>query len=364
MTHKFVIFLPPLPEAPALWCTVSNEGNVLQTGILNADEVVPYTDVETIAVVPATDVAIRWLKPVKGSRAQIKAAALWQMADAVGHDLSDSLVVVGELDDRGEMPVCAVSRSLLLAWNAWLDGAGVKTARIIPDALCVPRPDEGQVAVIPCANGDVLLRGQGLSVRIQPELVDALVGERNPLDFTEEQGLSLLAVGAASTKFELGEDRRSYREAGRFKRLAVLLAAALLVSPFALIGAEIARNELDTMRALDEASALAVAYSPDAAGQADPLSYFEKAMAERPPEGGHVRSLAALAMSLESQQGSVVREIEASTSELRGVLQLSEVQQVQPLQTALDTLGYSLQDCVPVAEDNAFTCRFSIRAVQ
>ena len=363
MSLRRIIFLPPLATLAAPWRIVDTEGLVVQSGVLEPDGTLPDADMPTVALVSGTDVAVRWLILPKGSVAQVRAAARWQMGDVLAQDLSTSVIATGPQDAQGRTAVVAVSEALMAGWQTWLSGAGLSPEHIVPDCLCI-QPDGGEAVVVPTMGADVVVVAEGLSATVQPELVELVLAGRQARHLSVEEGEAALLRGAAMPVLNLLDGLAPMtKSAGKAWRRVAVLAACVLVSPLVLMLAQTVRDDMKTRSAMDQGRGVAVALMPDVATADDPLAVAEERLSQMAPAGGHVRTVSALFEVLEPMSGAGISEVNAVGHELRATVRLPDQAAVDALREGLLQKGLSMTACDPVSEDGAVVCTLSAEAL-
>lgn len=359
MTARLVLFVPRHADVSAPWRLVSGAGQILQRGMIDADQTLPF-DHPVTAVVPGTEVAVRWFELPRGGAAQLATAARWEMAEHLGHDLDGDVVSVGARSTGGLVPVAAVARPLLETWRNWIDGLNAEQVRIIPDQLCLLAAGELTLkAMLP--DGNLVLAGQGMNLTVSPDLADALADDARSVKIDDADVLDRLAVGSLSAPVDLAASgpvpaRRSWRRAS-------VLAALVIISPLILIGAEIVRDSLRTRGYQKEARAQAVAFMADAANAPDPLARVEQALDQMPTKGGQVGLLSRMTTAMEKVPGTHLAEVDGAGRQIRGLMVLPSAEAVEELRDALAGQALSLQRCDLSQEDGQTLCAFEIEGV-
>lgn len=359
MNEKSIVFLPGATEQAAPWRKLSADGYVIGKGELVSDFVGAATG-EWVVVVPAEDVAVRWLTLQQGNTAQQVAAARWQMAEQLGHDLVDDEVVVGRKGPDGATPVAVVRRSLVLAWRSWAEDAGLNVVSVVPAQLCAPF-DEGRLHAVPSLSGDIILSAERLSVSADPDLASDLIGDQ-AVDWTPaERALDVLALGAVSSPLNLIAHTVS-RDGWTvgWKPLAAL-ALVFCLSPVWVGLADVAHNTWMQGRADKAAKAQAVAYFSDLSGQSDALEQAERRLSLQPPMGSYPKALAALAGVIEAGSGTLT-EVTGANGELRGILRLVQPEDSERIRNEMLRYGVDFTGCEPVSENGQTVCAFVIGA--
>lgn len=362
MNAKTIVFLPAAAGMAANWRRLSGDDHVLERGLLPPDTTLEMA-ADWIAVAPAEDVAVRWLTLPKGTPLQQVAAARWQMSELLGHDLLDDEVVLGQISLSGRAPVAVVRRSLLSAWQSWIEGAGLNVASLVPAQLCVPF--EGDAIHALCTETDsVIVSADGLAVIVAREWVETIT-EGRPVHWTEQdQALDTLAYGAISCPLNLlSSATPNGRKTAGWKQISAL-AALLALSP-AWVGLfHIAHDKWTENKAYNAAKAQAVSFMPDLARQDDALEQAERRLSDQPPLGSYAKTIAALTTVIESKPGSTMAEVAGTGGEVRGVMRLRSNEDIAAIRDGLLRYGLDFRDCDPVSEDGQSVCAFIIGAAR
>jgi len=359
MNEKSIVFLPGTAGQAAPWRKLSADGYVIGKGEL-ASDFVGTASGEWVVVVPAEDIAVRWLVLPQGNTAQQVTAARWQMAEQLGHDLVDDEVVVGRKGPDGATPVAVVRRSLVSAWRSWAEDAGLNVVSVVPAQLCVPF-DEGRLHAVPSLSGNIILSAKGLSVSAEPDLANDLIGDQQ-VDWTPaDQALDVLAVGAISSPLNLISHTGSSNDWTVGRKTLAALALVFCLSPVWVGLADVAHNIWMQGQADKAAKAQAVAYFSDLSGQSDALEQAQRRLSLQPPLGSYTKALAALSGVVEAGSGTLT-EVTGANGELRGVMRLGSPEDLARIRQEMLRYGVDFTDCEPVSENGQTVCAFVIGA--
>lgn len=358
MSITRIVFLPPLATMPANWCSVDAQGAVLQRGVIDAGEAGTFDDCPVVAVVPGTDVSLRWLDLPKGRPAQIKASVRWQLGQVLALD-DDTSIAIGTDGADGRTLCAAVATRRLEAWRDWLAASGMEPVTIVPDCACLPIPEDGFVVAGSMMTGDVMAVGPAVCVSAQADVVDMFLEGHRVTMLDPQSACEAIVRGALIPAINLRQDRPA-KPAVSGRKWIKGLAAAVVASPILVVMAQGLNSDLQAHGAMSKARAVATSLLPAAAAQDDPVTYVEARLRDTPPAGGHVLPLAALVAALEVTQGTSLQEVEAVGGEMKGVLVLSDEAAPQTLRERLANSGWGLNTCEPVFEDGRLVCSFSI----
>ncbi|MDG2531395.1 type II secretion system protein GspL [Caulobacter endophyticus] len=225
-------------------------------------------------VLPGARAVSRWLDLPGGSLAQARAAAAFQVGDAVATGAEGLHLAVGERDAEGRALVVWIDREVLRSALETARARGVEVTGAAPDYLFLPDDAEGRTVL--AAFGERLgVRAEGLAFGVEPELASIVVGDRPHRYIPASELDAWLLASATRPAVDLLQGQFAPRTQGpvlRWKRLAVL-AAVVVVSPLVLLLAQVAKDGL-AARALEARNrTLAVRLVPQAARYGDPARF-------------------------------------------------------------------------------------------
>lgn len=281
MTEIRLVFLSPERGEPSPFLIVRDTGGIVARGTL-APGATPLP-VRTVLVVPGTDVLIRWIELPACTPAQASAAAILMLKNEIAVPRESVHLALGAPDKDGWRPMGIVDRSVMQRFIDRAGDIGIAPDAIVPDAMMLTYPGDDTVLAAIC-DGRIIARGKRLAFSTEPELAGLLIG-KHPMRVIEraEEIEILFAAAARHPAIDLLQRDFARGRPGSFKardfRRAALLAAALLLSPFALWTAQAVSSHAlaRSLEARAEASARAI---PGAQGAADPISYVRGRLAE------------------------------------------------------------------------------------
>lgn len=301
-----LILIPALAHEPAPFLVI-RDGVPTERGMLTPDPAVPPEPMRTVAIVPGTDVTVRWLDLPVGGAAQQRAAALWLLKSELATSTDRMVVALGSGASAGAPRLVAVtSTALLQAWTDYLEALGVRADTLIPDALTLPEPAADDALVSVAFGAHTALRGRGFAASVQPDLLDLVAGSRRIEPVIEPADVERALIDAAlsppvnllsARENAQGRDQRQWRRAGG-------LAAALLISPLVVMAAGAARDDLAARTDIDRAHAEIARALPDLERESDPVAALQRRMRAAPPPGGVVGATAGLFAAVESVEGA------------------------------------------------------------
>ncbi len=268
MNRLIILFADPERPPEVL---EAQDGEVLRYDVLRDHEADSWSPMRTLLVVPGADVTARWLDLPAASDAQARSAAGFMLEESLAGAPERHHIAVGPRTDGPRLT--AVVDALRL--QGWLDRAavlGIAPDIVTPDHLILPVPEDDRLIGVRFGP-QLSVRGYGLALSGEPDLLAVVLGERTPTPANPLDSAALLARGADAPAINLlqgafapGGERS---EAGSWKRAAAL-AALLLVSPLLIAGAHIARNTGAALGLEDRADRRAIAMAPSLRGQKDP----------------------------------------------------------------------------------------------
>jgi len=242
-----LVFLHDHADGSAPSITFDDEGRVIARAVLRSDAETPPALTRDVIVVPGVDVVVHVVALPMRSERQARAAAAILLEDQMASSTDAVHLALGPMASEGQRWVAVVSQKRMKAWLDQAARLGVQPAAVVPTYALLPELPDGVVAVATILPTELSLRGRGIAAAVEPELYAAIVGERptQRIDDAAERE-QMLAIGAAAPAFDLLQGAfalNAGRGAGpRDFRRAAILAAVLLVSPFFLWGAQIARD--------------------------------------------------------------------------------------------------------------------------
>lgn len=306
MKSTRLILIPCLGCEPAPYLVIT-DGGVQERGLLHLDAVERPEPMRTVAIAPGSEVTIRWLDLPPGGLVQQRAAALWMLKDSLAAPADRLAVALGPVPAAGQPRLVAVvSLSLLRAWTDYLDALGVQADVIVPDALTVPEPEEGDRLNAVVFGPAMALRGRGFAASVQPDLIDLLAGAR-PVDTIGDPDAverSLIDAALSPPVNLLSTQDRARGVSRRGWALASALAGLLLISPVVLVAAAAARDDTHARADAELARAEIARVAPDLAARPDPVEALRQRVRATPPPGGVIGATAALFSAVEGVEGA------------------------------------------------------------
>lgn len=340
---------------PSPWLIVDAAGHVLQRGQLAPGERLEGEPVGVVLIVPGSDVLVRWLDLPRKAEAQVAAAALWTLKDALAVEPDRMTVALGPQPVEGEARlVAAAARPLVEAWTAWVENAGGKVDVILPDSLATPEPardDDGRLTAVRFGERTAL-RGIGFAFSGEAELAELVAEGRviEPIADPEAVERALIAAALRPPVNLAGRRRPPPASPGRWRRAAVLATAAAL-SPLILIVAQAGRDEIQARRLDAQARASARAALPDLSSTADPAAEIARRLSEAPPPGGTAAAAARLFAALERVDGAELDSLTLDGGVLRATVTYANASDIDALLQAGASQGLALT-AQSTVEDN------------
>lgn len=227
-----------------------------------------------VLVLPGADAVSRWLDLPAGSPAQARAAAAFQIDEAVASGAEGLHLAVGERDAEGRALVVWIDRETLRSGLEAARVRGVEVLGAVPDYLLLPDDAEGRTVL--AAFGERLgVRAQGVAFGVEPELASVVVGDRSHRYIPASELDAWLLAGAERPVVNLLQGQFAPRREGpalRWKRLGVLVgivALSAVVLPLVQIG----KNSLEARAIERRNEAAAIELAPQSARYADPAQF-------------------------------------------------------------------------------------------
>jgi general secretion pathway protein L len=342
MSPTRLILIPTDASDPAPFMTVAANGAVLQRGTMTLDPAERPVAMRTVAVVPGTEVLIRWMALPVGSDAQVRVAALWGLREQIAVAPDRVSLALGEAAG-GERMVCVVNTGLLQVWIDYLEALQVTADVLTPDVLTIPAPAGDELAAVRFQS-NVALRGARLAATVQPDMVDLIAAGRSVLPIESDDAIERLMIEAALRPAINLIDRRPGLGKRGWRR-ALALAAAVVLSPLVLTLASAAHDDLtarqlnsQTRKALEQAA-------PDIAASADPEAELTRRLGLASAAGGAGSVAAALFSAVESVEGAELDgfAIDPETG-VRATLTYPAYQDLDAMKAAMTRAGLTLTD--------------------
>lgn len=158
MATRLILFLGDDPDGPLHWLRLDRSEQVLDRGLLAADEPLPAA----LAGCPATGLAAgtrvllaRASVPTR-SRQKLLQALPYAMEDQLADDVDTLHFALGRRDADGAVAVAVVERDWLDRWQQRLAGLGLSLQGLIPETLCLPLQTQHWCALL--HDGRALIR--------------------------------------------------------------------------------------------------------------------------------------------------------------------------------------------------------------
>lgn len=344
-----LILTPERAADPAPYLVIDRTGAVLERGALTLETARPRPEVVDVAVVPGSDVLVRWAAPASGNAQQQATGALWGLRDELAAPPERLSAALGPLQPEGRL-VAVTGLALLQAWRDYFDALHVRPRAVVPNSLALAAPeDEGEVATAEVAGG-LALRARGLACVVQPELAEVFVAGRTARP-VEDRALetAMIALALRPPLDLTGRVGRGDPGSLRDWRLAAGLAAALALSPLAVEAASALAFRSQAAQARSETRALAVRAWPEL--EAASAGEIGRALKAAAVSGRATAAAAALFGAVEAVPGA---ELDAFGLEpgqgLNAVVTYPAFQDLDLMRAALADAGFLAED-VSTVED-------------
>jgi len=140
MPQSLLLRLPPAGEEETEWLTLDETGAptpTRQRGSLSLAAAVWRTG-RVVVLAPATQILLAEPELPPGSGAKLARAVPFALEEQLTEDVDLLSFAIGRRRDRGGTPVAVVSRAVLAAWLAELNGAGFDPQAIYADISLMP----------------------------------------------------------------------------------------------------------------------------------------------------------------------------------------------------------------------------------
>lgn len=350
MNRTRIVIAGHTPEAEPAYLILDELGSVVGRGVLAVQDGSALAPLRTVLVIPGAEVLVRWLPLRAGSEAQARGAALAALEDQLAAP-EGAHAAVGPADAEGLRP-CAVIAARRL--QGWLDHArlhGLSPEVVIPDCLALPAPPDDEAVLTAAFEETVAVRGARLAFSGEPDLLAAVAADR-PQTRLEgpalERALAEAAGAPAVNLLQGAFDPKRQAELGwrDFRRVAAL-AAAVLLSPLLIWGAQAAAFNIRAERAEARAEAKLAALLPEGAEVTDVAVQAEALLAQAMVgQGGGASGLAAILLgALEPlDQAQLESLIVMPDGTARAAVSLAAYSDTEALAQALQAEGLSMRE--------------------
>lgn len=333
MSGTRLVFLGAAGQASP-YIIVDDEGEIAVRGAFMPGDTAPA--MRTVLVVPGSAVLARWIALPACTPVQAAAAAAHLLKDDIAVTRDSVHIAVGPAGQPARL-VCVVAKDAMRSFLARAGELGIAPDCVVPDHLMLPASDS-ETVLATLRGGMVVARGRNLAFSAEPDLAWLLIG-KSPMQAVErERDIEhLFAAMASMPAINLLQQEFAHR-AGRapvwrdFRRAAAL-AAAVLLSPLVLSGADIARNEFSA-RALEARAATAARAVAGVGDAADPVLTLKGRLADL--RGGD-RFLQTTALLFDAVQRMNGAELESLSYLSEGVIRATLVDAAPEAIAALRT---------------------------
>lgn len=343
-----LILIPERASDPAPYRLFDSTGALLERGDITLETARPRPDVRDVALVPGSDVLVRWVEHAQGNAAQRRAAALWMLRDELAAPADRLVTALGPVQEDGQL-VAVAAASLVEAWGDYFEALHLDPVAVVPNSLVLPRPDEPQVLLTAVAAGGVAIRGRALAAVVQPDLVETVTPglAYTPADDLFEATLSGLAL---NPPLDLRGQAKHAGEPLKRWSLAAGLAAALVLSPMIVDLTQALAFQSRTAEARREVrSAAALVWSD--VGQASDTELSRRMGVARAP-GDLAAGAAALSAAIERVPGAELDAFGAEPGEgLNAVVTYPAFQDLDQLKSELAKAGFIADDLSTVEDE-------------
>ncbi len=258
------------PGRAAACLRVGADGRILDRRPCTPEHPLPAEPgARDLLVVPAEALRLLWLDLPAHSTAQAAAAARLMLQDQIARPERELHVAVGEATPgTAQRLVGVVDAAQMRDWLQRATQLGLRTAAVVPDCLLLDAPADARVQISEC-DGRLLARGPTLALAGEADLVHHVVGAHavQPLDAAGRDACFAANAGKplALDLLQGAYARRDTPAPRRGRRLR-WLAAAVLLSPLVMVGADAAYRTLAARALVQQTDAVAAQVHPQLTG--------------------------------------------------------------------------------------------------
>jgi general secretion pathway protein L len=297
---------------------------------------------------------VRWLDLPGRNEAQGRAAALWTLRDDLAAPPERLRVSLGpHRESDGRRLVAVASGALVNAWIAYAESLGVTPDVIVPDHLTVSPPQQGEGLTSVGFGPMTALRGNDLSVTVEPDLAPLIAGDRpvTPVERAEDVEAMLVQTALNPPLNLIGRTRAAAEGMDAWRRAAVM-AGLLILSPLLLLGVAAARDDLAARALNNESAAMLREAFPDMAPDADPAAEAMRQLNATSASGGVTGVTAALFAAVEQVEGAELDALSVyADGQVRATVSYGAYGDLEALDAALLASGLSMTDESTLEED-------------
>jgi general secretion pathway protein L len=357
------LVLVSAPAEPWPWLTVSDDGAILQRGVLLPDAPPPDTPVIDRMVVPGADVVARWLDLPDRNDRQARSAVAFLLQDDIADEAEDLHICVGGSDAGGQRlaTVTTVARV-----QGWLDAAaarGVRPVSVTPDYLTL-RPDDAGQTLVAGFGWSLAVRGPGLAFAAERPLAEAVLGDRPRRMLALNELEPMLAGAALLPEINLLQGvfgpRSEQPVVGNVRRM-IILALALLVSPVVLGVAQVGVDLIAARQAESRAVAGARAIWPRAVPAGSGMDVVRTRLAAQQTSDRFADLAADLFAAIERTPGAQIDSLAYGPAGLSAALSYANYSDMDQLITAGGRVGLLITADSTVTEGGRITSDISVR---
>lgn len=351
MTRTRLVLLPAAVGDPAPFQTFEG-GRPIARGSLRLGDPPPTDPARTVAVVPGTEVGLhRVALPGRTPKQRLAAAAVL-LEDRLAAR-GDAHLALGETGLDGLTDVYATDRSRMTRWLDQAEALGLRLDALAPDYALLPMPDGDETCAV--SVGDrVAFRGRERAGAAEPELAALLLADvAAPLEGEARDRLFARGLEAGPVDLRQGDfdPRRAEAPTWASWRLPAGLAAALVLSPAVLWGAEIVRHRSAEAELDRRAEAVARETAPNGRADRPPEDRVRARLAELGRGRSFSPAAAALFTAVERTEGAeLVSLLYGEDGALRATVAHPNYADVEAMRAVAAEAGFVLREDATVTE--------------
>lgn len=329
-------------------------------------------------LVPAEEILILPVELPLPSQRQRREALPFAVEEHIAEPLDETHLALGPAIGPKRYLAAAVRHSVMQDWVATLDAAGLGEARLIPDALALPAPEDGEWSVAVEGGRTLARTADGPAFAIETAAFAGLwqASGRPPLTAygaptpegtpQTEPHPFVIEQGAREAGFDLRQGAYAVKRGSPalFRRIAAILVAGIVANAlvFALDTATLHRQ---ARAAEADAAALFREVAPARRSSSDPASDLIALLPAAADGGaGFIPLLSRASQALQPyESGLIVQSLsfEGQDALLNLDVEAPNLQTLQQMEAALNQAGLTAESGAATTERGGAQARISVR---